>query len=381
MLRMNEAKSRSLYQERAAIFLLSASTNCSKNGMKVPLKRTLRPSTAGKRLILRSIYERSLVDVEGKTEKNKILSYKASCVTPSTGEKDYMSRLLTVRGEEGKKALNSTSDYKELQRKVGKEGTGAKSIPALAESLTKSMLTDAESSSRRPCSADFFCKTCGTPFFIVPSRTTKVRLKHLKRSRTRRRRASRLKAAKSRLEKEILQNYRGGGRSFSNKKDVAKSSFSSTIATLADCEIEVSKRHSLSRVTDGTVKNFITYWCTSCGGKSLFKGFEPKQKRDEKATVKNPGVLSVPPRIHKTDSACQRRVVTGTRTKRKSTDMNVDFLALEEGKYGRNEITQISQKHTTYLPLGLGKKKSRPKRQVNKKKSSGLHDFLRSLND
>lgn len=355
------------------------------------------PSTAGECLILRSIYETSRVDALDKAAANKIQSFKASCITPSSSQKDYVSRLLTIRGEEGKKALNSTIDYKKplFQHGLGKEGTGTNTIPALAEFLTNSMLACAESTIRRPCSTDFFCKTCGIPFFIIPSQRTRVRLKHLKRSRTRRRRASRLKAAKLRAEKEIMQNHRGGGRSFSSKANVdnsTNSSFGSAIASLAGFEAEVSNRQSMSRVTDSTVKNFISYHCTYCGGESLFKGFEPKrQKRDGKATLKNQDILPVARKTNKTNSANQKRKATSTLAEEKSLNFNGDFLALEATKKlnpaesrkqnRQNEKTSIRRNHVTSLSLGLGKKKgSRPKIKANKK-ASGLHDFLRSLND
>lgn len=222
---------------------------------------------------------------------------------------------------------------------------------------------------------DFFCKCCGRCLLPMPifdkdklgavSYASQIRLKRMKRSKTRRRRASRYAAKKYVYDTNILQKQKGGGRSFA-QVDVADSlhswnqgkavaSYSRTIAALKSV---AAKR----RIHDGMCKNVIKYKC-QCGYEMSVKGVKACDARK----VSN---CNKPNPEH--DQRCQES----------------SKVELTMGKQGEEFIALGATKHmnkTSTIGIQPIQKKGNKKRGPTAKKNSGskskLQDFLSSLND
>ncbi len=210
---------------------------------------------------------------------------------------------------------------------------------------------------------DFYCLCCGNALLplgpnscIVPD----IKLKNLKRSKTRRRRASRKKAKKIAFDTQVLQKHRGGGRSFAQQG--SSNSHGSAVDSLMNARETLRKRYALSSVHDGGGKNCISYKCTHCGHEKLFKGLPPKKKdtKDDELT----------------------RSVQGKKPIKTSTSAN---------STGKKSKSPVSKSDNGFISLGMSPKKSarklkpleqgRQKKRQKKTKKTALSDFLSSLND
>ena len=381
---MNKAKIRSLYQEKAALFLLQTSSTCfSRNDGKHNVI-AMGLSRTGENLILRSRNEESNSVNSKNAQNEKILTkklqhFQSCCINPSTQEEVLNKKATNVSSEEASMCFKSTEDNQNLwnDRK--------RSIPDLAEAVTRNMITQFQASNNnQSCSSDFVCRTCGTPFFLISTHPTKVRIHSVhRRSRTQRRRASRQKSKKLRAESQSGK-HNGGGRSFHHRRGndtemTNKVSFASQVASLVDLESEIAKRVSFEKVRDGSVKNYVSYTCNSCGDKSLFKGLKPTRTRNQDRVDTYHLKADL-----KTQTAGQKRKSISSAKEDKPLDLESDFLSLGDPRRMNTIDTSVKktkvQPTITSLSQSLGKKKgSRKKKQVKKK--SALHDFLASLND
>jgi len=211
---------------------------------------------------------------------------------------------------------------------------------------------------------DFYCLCCGNALLplgpdssIIPD----IKLKKLKRSNTRRRRASRKKAKKIAFDKQVLQKHRGGGRSFAQQGST--DSHGSAVDSLMNTRETLKKRHALSSVRDGGGKNCISYKCSHCGYEKFFKGLPVKKKdaRDDDFTR----TLMQGKKSTKTSTSAKS---TGNKSKSLVSNSETGFISL--GTSPKPPTRKLK-------PLEQGGKKKRQK----KTKKTALSDFLSSLND
>lgn len=147
------------------------------------------------------------------------------------------------------------------------------------------------------CPEDFLCRGCGSMLRPGVDGTT-VRLRRLRRGRTRRRRASRHQAAAKVADAQSLK-HRGGGRQWSTSGATVPSSpvplFSpgpnsgsadidarygtaSAAAAKVQSSLERKRDHVLRRVGDGTSRHCVVYTCGECGTKLKLKGVPASTK-------------------------------------------------------------------------------------------------------
>ena len=229
-------------------------------------------------------------------------------------------------------SMKLTSKYRREASELVSSLRGADGLAAsLQQCLGRNSLANA---SQEPTSLDIpstftYCHACGS--LLQPGKNgTTVRLRSVGRGATRRRRASRRRAAEFRSKKQASV---GGGRKWRGEGS----------SRMND---EKEERNFL-RVTDGCCRNMVVVTCGSCGWKLKHKGLPPERQQPVKAKEipKNP-ISSSP-------------------------DDLGDVVMLPNtpaGKTGKNHAGKRSRK----TKQSLSSKKT---------KSSGLLDFLSSLNN
>lgn len=273
------------------------------------------------------------------------------------------------------------------------------------------------------CWSDFVCMTCGTLLFPPPPPspacpaadavvadddagdglpllpTGDVRLRPLKRGRTRRRRASRSKARDLHDRALSLQRRGGGGGGGNSSTNDAsrKDALSKERMRL------VAYSH---RLGDGRARNCIVAKCAHCGTRRKRKGVEVRKDEKKKGVggASSAGVAD-------DDDAARRRKGVGRmrqpperRMTGKSneasprTSDDSDFISLisisgngaskfpsrhlhrpDDERQGAGK-RKIDEKDSFVSPLLMGKKKKKAKKTELEKKGD-LMNFLSSLND
>ena len=212
--------------------------------------------------------------------------------------------------------------------------------------------------------SDFYCVACGSPYLTmgndVENECTKIRLKRLKRGRTRRRRASRKVAAKITFDNEILQKHKGGGQSFSKSISTSSTnvfSHGAAVASVMDTRIALKNTQAMRSTRDGTAKHAISYKC-SCGHEQLFKGFRCRVGNRNNASTDHHMTTS----IASGEEKIKKRKFVGKSQKPDLTSPD-DYISLRP----------------TMKSLPNSKKQKNTKNKKGTK--SKLQDFLSSLND
>jgi hypothetical protein len=280
--------------------------------------------------------------------------------------------------------------------------------------------------------SDFVCMTCGTLLFpppppactaadavvvvvdddaeddgLPPSMpllpllpTGDVRLRPLKRGRTRRRRASRSKARELHDRALFLQRRGGGGGGNSSNIDASRRD-----ALSKERMRLVAYSH---RLGDGRARNCIVAKCAHCGTRRKRKGVEVR--KDEK--MKKEGVKRASVGAVDDDDAARRRK-GGGRTRRQPPERMMagkskeasrtcddsDFISLNSiGGDGASTFPskqhqhrpderqgagkrKLDEKDSFVSPLLVGKKKKKKTKKPELEKRGDLMNFLSSLND
>ena len=253
---------------------------------------------------------------------------------------------------------------------------------------------------------DFVCVTCGNPFFIYKNsmnqmrksqqrqhpthqkvekekaikcynKMTKIRVRSLNRGKSRRRRASRLKAKEMHSEGYQGLKFQHGGKQFS-KCDLNTQSHGSTMASIVHNQEMSRKSRILKRVGDGMSRQSVVYTCGHCHFRTRFKGLPVKA--DILST--NPLTVQTGRMYKKMISSVPQNSKAKKIHFRKETDLNFLPLSLEHmpsqtsTKIDKNKVA-IPDKCKPILVRGLNIISKRRKKKGN----PALRDFLSSLND
>lgn len=225
-----------------------------------------------------------------------------------------------------------TCDYRREASEIAASlGGSSPIVTGLEQCLGTHALAD---STQEPASLDIpssflFCHACGCLLQPGTNGTT-LRLRSVRRGHTRRRRASRKLARDSRAKK---QHSSGGGRKFQQDDE--------------NQYVYMQEERDLMQVTDGTCRNAVVVTCGSCGWKLKYKGLPPvkQQQTIRKEEPKKPVVKPPPPKgLGDGDVISLPTKGTGRKDKK------------------RQRVQAISN-------------------HAKKQKSSGLLNFLSSLND
>ncbi len=242
-------------------------------------------------------------------------------------------------------------------------------------------------------------KTTAVPPPLLPL-NSHISLRPLKRGRTRRRRASRVKAKELHNRTLSLQRRGGGGGHHNTSIQL--------IRTETLQKEKIQRMASMYNLGDGRAKNCLVIECTFCGTKKKRKGIEIKKS----VAPSSPSPPNTS-RLQGTSKGNQSKVVhaknTGSRKSMGSRVVeptskrvdgvssqirdNTDYISLDskiksssdgmvlvggnsqKRKLDRNEVNGNS-------PLLLqGGKKKKKKKPETKTKTGALMDFLSSLND
>jgi hypothetical protein len=222
-------------------------------------------------------------------------------------------------------------------------------------------------------SNDFACLACGTlsypqETFRANNYASKVIIRSMKRGRTRRRRASRSKAAQ--LSKEAIQKQRMGNTNTNPqlRKEIIE-------------ENQRMKLANLYRIGDGRSKHCVVNKCGFCANEKKRKGVEVKGvqktgisgKKVKQKQVRESNISSSRQDIEKKDEFKDSNFISlpGNLKKGKAGTTN---KAAAPSKIGYS----FKQKQGNPPPLLSSGKKKKAKKQPA---GSKLMDFLSSLND
>lgn len=194
-------------------------------------------------------------------------------------------------------------------------------VTSLQQCLGRNALSSQEPASMDiPCSF-LYCHVCGG--MLQPGKNgTTLRLRSVGRGKTRRRRASRRKAAEYRSKKQ--SSVTGGRKWREESVDDGK------------------EERDLTRVTDGTCRNAIVVTCGSCGWKLKCKGLPPvrqqhvsaKEEPKKQAAAAHPSegigdgdIVSLPNPGKRLNRISKRKMRKGISTARKQKSGLLDFLS------------------------------------------------------
>ncbi len=278
--------------------------------------------------------------------------------------------------------------------------------------------------SRSPTNSwsDCFCMACGTLLLpppeidhgvsnasIVdetPSSTTTmspqllpvhshISLRPLKRGKTRRRRASRVKAKELHNRTLSLQRRRGGGGNNNNNSNIQ----------MIQKEIlqkeKIQRMASMYNLGDGRAKNCIVIQCTFCGTKKKRKGMEIQKSNPPPPQSSSPkmGVVHAKNNSDSRKNKMERRLVVKPTSEKADVSSqirdNTDFISLDSERMssgiavvgmGRDARTRkqggdVDGQNGIVSPLLLLGKNKKKKKRPETTKTSALMDFLSSLND
>lgn len=367
---MDPNQLRTLYQESASLFLLSSCKSSKSQHSKNQIieKHHFDPVQSARSLIFHSMYNRKAnnpgvndqrccvvsngerIQIDNATANHSMYS---QVVTLSS---DVIDNEFTIMDQIFQEFRECQLDQSSIQRKaeicsnrIGKNCTLA--------------------NGRYMIRSDFHCTSCGMPYFVKDGggNELNIRLKSIRRGRTRRRRASRCIATKHTFDNEILQKHaNGGGKSFA-KSNSSSSSHGSKVASFMESKVALKNSHVMRRIRDGTSKHCISYVC-SCGSEASYKGLKRFNtgKSDEQFDVDKSSISKKEQGKTWNNNNSVSQGINGL--KRSSDDLDFLPLTLDSNKVKQNKTIILSSK-----------KKRRTKPQKGAK--SGLQDFLSSLND
>ena len=281
---------------------------------------------------------------------------------------------------------------------IGTSGSNRKKKNAKKSSKNGKVVTAADIVTSLPSSnwSDYTCMSCGTLLFppvlppsiannknndfnnndnnkqqqTIQSLPSNIYIRPLKRSKTRRRRASRTKAKE--LHNRSLSIQRRGTSNAINmqlQKDVL----------LKEKIQKVAASYCLG---DGRAKNCLVMKCTYCGTKRKRKGVEVKPDAAKINRTRGSDNGGKPDK-----NANQQKRIEATKHNNDTNPIgietqiraNSDYISLSSIGGGISGKRKHAEEHTPPLLLA-GKKKKKKKKPVEKKKGD-LMDFLSSLND
>ena len=213
--------------------------------------------------------------------------------------------------------------------------------------------------------------------FLSQPLPSNIYIRPLKRSRTRRRRASRAKAKELHNRALSIQRRGTSNTNIQLQKEILINE-------------KIQQVASSYRLGDGRAKNCLVMKCTYCGTKKKRKGIEVK------ADNKKSNSMGSDNNLLKTAKNDTRKKIKGTAAqqytnneKKKISQIkdNSDYISLssisgvtaKDNSKGNNNTGKRKQNDDVSLLLS-GKKKKKKKKAPEKKKSD-LMDFLSSLND
>lgn len=370
---------RNAYRVKAAHFLSLSSIqiqkrfsteNCSRNStnngfdeftknsmaIDASILSSLKPSQIAQSLMLRSMYDGEDTTFEDKFDHNNM----SNCIVPShaiaSTENFNLDRSGAKISSDSKKVKAPNALRQHLQffskRMSFSEYRDSPTQIRRTERLISNDIGKSKLLNINIVGHDFYCSGCGSPLLPCTPSEIKVKLRTTERSRTKRRRASRLTAKKLELDEIVLQQHRGGVSTFVNQ---GGNSHGAAVASVIMTKEAIKKNHAVRRVHDGISKNCVVYACRKCGNEKCMKGLRPSKDSREKRLIK------IQPNS-KRDKLTTDIPIVGTND-------GIDFVPLGRlVKPQANELKSIEQ----------GKKR---KKSQKKKRSSGLNDFLSSLND
>jgi len=228
-------------------------------------------------------------------------------------------------------SMKLTSAYRREASAVASTLGGATgALSSLQQCLGRNALADAseEPPSLNIPSSLSYCHACGSMLQAGKNGTT-LRLRSVGRGKSRRRRASRRKASEFRSKNQ--SSAASGGRMWRD-----------------DNGDEGKEERDLVRVTDGSCRNAVVVTCGSCGWKLKYKGLPPV--RQQPTSIKEESKRSAAP---------------------SPKELAGDVISLPKKPAGKKPGGKRSRAQ------GI----STAKKQNKNAKSSGLLDFLSSLND
>ncbi len=430
---------RARYQQAASFFLLSTLSNYEHKPTYNKRTNEFNPLQTAKSLMLRSMYDESHFSYESSSSHNRrkeddaIHYTRTQCILSNDDERQRKKEQLchlksgassrtTSISLEKLQDDNETEFHKqqlireEVNTSCGKSTTSIQQKAA----LFAKMIGDGDDNSTNNVhtmfnglSNDFFCNSCALPLFtpFLPNgeesstqeankseyvlSDAKVRLKTLKSSRTKRRRASRYMAAKHTFENDILQKHRGGGKKFATGSSISKGiqgtvgdnvymSHGSAVATMMETNVALKQGNEIRRIHDGIAKHCVVYTCSYCGHKHVLKGFHRgTQKSNIADTDRKKDLQSLQmskanniPTVNKRKRAFAKiEQITDQKVQSfEAVEENDDFISFSAPSSAK--MTKIT--HSNISPLQPKKKK---KQHKPKKGKTALMDFLSSLND
>lgn len=361
---------RTLYQENSSLFLLSCSNATPKQLVGSVNKSNFTHVESAKSLILNSIYNHY--------PNNHVTPDHRACIISSSdsdllkrGNNNLKGSIATISSDDDKQIeLNALEQKFEELRKCASDMI---SIDKKAEICSNFMDQQILETQRKKVRSEFYCIACGLPYFNNGGNydlSSKIKLKMLKRGKTRRRRASRYTAAKFIFDNDILQKHRGGGKSFSKANSISSTNIShgGAVASIMDTRVTLRNVQATRRTNDGMSKHCLSYKC-SCGYEQLYKGCRRRRNyNSDERTGKN---IS-------TNNKTQATKVHDMKLKRKYPEKNIqgNNINVESNEDFISLAPVAKTAHHNLLNAG---KKRRPKTKQGDK--SKLQDFLSSLND
>jgi len=219
-----------------------------------------------------------------------------------------------------------------------------------------------------------------TPNQLVLSQPlpSNIYIRPLKRSRTRRRRASRAKAKELHNRALSIQRRGTSNTNIQLQKDILMNE-------------KIQQVASSYRLGDGRAKNCLVIKCTYCGTKKKRKGIEVKADIKKSSSMGSDNNLLKPTkndtRTKIKETAAQQQQHNNKEKKNVISQIkdNSDYISLSSvggitAKDNSKGNNAGKRKHEDVSSLLSGKKKKKKKKAPEKKKSD-LMDFLSSLND
>ncbi len=410
---------RTKFQESSALFLAVASSFGKVGGDEIdhtPRKKrcltnsstsnhTFDPNATANSLILRSVYATAITGDDSSSAENlsKCIISSVACRTETTETVNLIrsgGKVKSVPADTADNLTFKSVDYHENKANTS-IGTGtstfkstSRNILQLAESVAEEMISASSCAEvdkdRNTIRHDFFCKCCGGLLFpctINEGMPSTIRVRPLKRSRTRRRRASRYAAKQKVFDEFILQKHRGGGRTFAaGGRDSSSHGHGSSVMEVMDTKVALKAGSAARRVKDGTSKNCVRFRCGGCGQEQVLKGLKHRRETMLGETSTSAGSGST--NLQKTSVGKRHAVDSNERhtPKRNKSTIGMsgnigseDFVSLQS--FGQSAPTAAQTKLKPlqqYQQQGKKQRKPKPKKPV---KRSGLQDFLSSLND
>ena len=420
---------RAMYQQSAAMFLatcanqmtdpnIKASKGCTSTATSTTKlsKKSFDPLAAANSLRLRSMYDTEIMasGIASNCIASSTAAEKSEIVNLIRSGGDKLSVPAEVGDIEASKSLQIYERQKKLLQDQKDAGMSiADATLQLAESIADNMFPGPSSSNMNSLvyavRHDFHCKGCGndllpTPFSTVNGSaqllSSKIRLKTLKRGKTRRRRASRQAAKKYTYDIHMLQKDKGGGRTFAqgNTNNMHGNGHGQSVASVMNTQEALKKNNAARRINDGMTKNCISYKCCGCGTEQSIKGMKRQRhvQGDEGAgarKVTNTSLVNTTASARTSSKQLSATRATSSFNNRKSLHASKVTTRFDTDDFLRLGAVPVpgqpqAQSQPTSIGTGIERKLkplerpvSTKKRKAPVKKKSGLQNFLSSLND